>query len=398
MPRWSELKGLLSFRGPAFGREAKLARAATIWDLREMGRRRTPRSVFDYVDGAAEAETTMNRSREDFASIEFRPSVLRDVSAVDPSTTVLGTASPYPFGLAPTGFTRMMHHEGEVGVARAAGRHGLIYSLSTLGTTSTTTLGKAAPDTTKWFQLYLPKDRGLASELLAGARDAGFTAVALTVDTAVPGIRLRDVRNGLTFPPALTFRTLAGMATHPRWWFNVLTTEPLEFVTFAGQARSMPELLNSLWDPTLSTADLEWVRSEWDLPLIIKGIQRSDDAGLVFDLGADAVIVSNHGGRQLDRSTTTLRLLPEIVEAHGSRGEICMDGGVTSGADIVAAIALGASFVMVGRAYLYGLMAGGEAGVDRALTILETEVKRTMQLLGAATIKDLHQGMVSLRN
>lgn len=398
MPRWSELKGLISLRRPAFGRDARLARAVTIWDLREMGRRRTPRAVFDYVDGAAEGEITMARSREDFANLEFSPSVLRDVASVDTTTKVLGAESAYPFGLAPTGFTRMMHHEGEVGAARAAGRHGLVYTLSTLGTTSTTALGEQATETNKWFQLYLPDDRGLARDLLTEARAAGFSALALTVDTPVPGIRLRDHRNGLAFPPALTPRTLAGMARHPRWWFNVLSHEPLGFASFGSHAGSMPELLNSLWDPSLDTADLEWVRSEWDLPLVIKGIQRAEDAGIAFELGADAVIVSNHGGRQLDRSTTSLRLLPGVVAAHGDKGEIFMDGGITSGADVVAAIALGASHCFVGRSYLYGLMAGGEAGVDRALTILETEVRRTMQLLGAASVADLHPGMVGLRS
>ncbi len=377
------------------GSAGRLARAATIWDLREMGRKRTPRAVFDYVDGAAEAEISLRRSREAFDEVEFHPSVLRDVATVDTSTTVLGRHSALPFGLAPTGFTKMMHHAGESAVAKAAGDAGIVFALSTLGTTSARDLAVAAPETNRWFQLYLPKDRGIASELVAGAVESGSSALVVTVDTVVPGIRLRDARNGLSFPPALTLRTLGGMAVHPKWWYRMLTGDPLNFSSLQGFEGSLPEILAQIWDPSLSLADLEWVRGRWDGPLVIKGIQRVDDVAFAFDIGADAVILSNHGGRQLDRSVVPLRILREAVETHGDRGEIYIDGGITNGADVVACIALGAKLCFVGRAYLYGLMAGGQAGVERAIEILTEDVVRTMRLLGAASVSDLRPDMVT---
>ncbi len=377
------------------GRAGRLARAATIDDLREMGRRRTPKAVFDYADGAAEAELSMRRARDAFADIVFHPSVLRDVATVDTSTTVLGREAALPFGLAPTGFTRMMHHSGEPAVARAAGDAGIVHVLSTLGTTSARELAVAAPETNRWFQLYLPKDRGIATDLVAGAAESGSSALVLTVDTVVPGLRLRDVRNGLTFPPALTLRTLGGMAVHPAWWYRMLTGDPLRFAALQGLEGSLPEILAKMWDPSLSLDDVEWVRGQWDGPLVIKGVQRVDDVGLAFDIGADAVILSNHGGRQLDRAVVPLRIVGDAVEAHGDRGEIYIDGGITNGADAVACLALGARFCFVGRAYLYGLMAGGQAGVARTIQILADDVRRTMRLLGASSVRDLGPHMVS---
>lgn len=391
--RW--LRSLISLRRPSFGRQARLARAATVLDLRELGRRTTPRAVFDYVDGAAEAEISLRRSREAYSEVVFYPSVLRDVAEVDTATTVLGRRNTLPFGLAPTGFTRMMHHSGETAVARAAGEAGIVYTLSTLGTTSAVDLAGATPDTNRWFQLYLPKDRGIGKALVDAAAEAGSSALLLTVDTVVPGVRLRDVRNGLTFPPALSLRTLGGMAVHPAWWYRMLTTDPLAFASLQGFEGSLPEILAKIWDPSLSLADVEWVRERWTGPLVIKGIQRVEDVGLAFDLGADAVILSNHGGRQLDRSVVPLRILREAVESQGERGEIYIDGGIMSGADVVACIALGARLCFVGRAYLYGLMAGGQAGVARAIEILAEDVVRTMRLLGASSLSDLRPDMVS---
>ena len=337
----------------------------------------------------------MSRSRETFAQLEFHPWILRDVATVDTSTTILDKHSALPFGLAPTGFTRMMHHTGEPAVARAAGKAGIVHALSTLGTTSARDLAVAAPETNRWFQLYLPKDRGIASELLAGAVESGSSALVVTVDTVVPGVRLRDVRNGLSFPPALSLRTLGGMAIHPKWWFRMLTGDPLNFASLQGLEGSLPEILAKIWDPSLSLADIEWVRQQWTGPLVIKGIQRVDDVKFAFDLGADAVILSNHGGRQLDRAVAPIRILREAVESQGDRGEIYIDGGITNGADVVACVALGARLCFVGRAYLYGLMAGGQAGVERAIEILAADVVRTMRLLGATSLADLRPDMVS---
>jgi L-lactate dehydrogenase (cytochrome) len=356
-----------------------------------------PRAVFDYVDGAAETETSLRRSRDGFLRVEFVPRVLRDVSTVDPSTTILGRPAALPLVFAPTGFTRLMHHDGELAVARVAGRLGIPYALSTLGTTSPEDVAAAAPDTDKWFQLYLWNDRDAGIELVRRARAAGFTALVLTVDTPVAGARLRDVRNGFTIPPTLSVRTLVDIGLHPGWWFNKLTTDPLRFAVFTETQGTVADLINRVFDPTVTIADLDWVREVFDGPIVIKGIQTVEDALAVVDAGADAVVISNHGGRQLDRAPTPLEQLPAIVEAVGDRTEIYIDGGVLSGADVVAAVAMGARAVLVGRAYLYGLMAGGERGVARVGELVRREMIRTMQLLGVCRVADLRSDRVRLR-
>jgi L-lactate dehydrogenase (cytochrome) len=397
-PRWRDVKPYL--RTAPVQRSAverRLAGAATIWDLRSVARRRVPRAVFDYVDGAAESETSLRRSREAFARVEFVPSVLRDVSAVDLSTTILGRPAALPLVLAPTGFTRLMNHEGEAAVARVAGRLGIPYALSTLGTTSPEDLAAAAPETDRWFQLYLWNDRDAGIELVRRARAAGFTALVLTVDVPVAGARLRDVHNGFTIPPTLSVRTLLDIARHPGWWFNLLTTEPLRFAAFSETQGTVADLINRVFDPTITIADLGWLRDEWTGPIVIKGIQTVDDAKRVVDAGADAIVVSNHGGRQLDRAATPIEQLPAIAAAVGDRAEVFVDGGVLSGADIVAGVALGARAVLVGRAYLYGLMAGGERGVQRSADLLRTEALRTMRLLGVTGVDGLGPERVRFR-
>lgn len=394
MPRWEEIKPLVKLQAPGFGPEARLASAASIWDLRKIAKRRTPRAPFDYTDGAAEEEIALRRSREAYRRVEFNPAVLRDVSAVDGSTTLLGTPSRLPLALAPTGFTRMMQHEGEAAVARAADRAGIIYALSTLGTTSPEDVATAAPAGDRWFQLYLFNDRGLGKELLQRAADSGYRAVILTVDAAIAGARLRDVRNGLTIPPSLTFKTLLDMALHPSWWFNLLTTEPLEFATFRTFDGTVAELITQMFDPTLNWTDVTWLKDHWEGPIVVKGIQSVEDAVRAADYGADAVVVSNHGGRQLDRAPTTFELLPHVVDAVGDRIEVYVDGGIMDGADVVAAVAQGATAAFVGRAYLYGLMAGGEHGVDRALQMFSEGITRTMQLLGVTSLKELNRSHI----
>ncbi len=390
IPRWSELRPLLRAKPLQLDPTARRLEAAlNIADLRRVARRRTPKSVFDYTDGAAEGEVSLQRSRQLFADLELRPQILQDVSSLDTSTTVLGRASAQPFAFAPTGFTRLMHHEGERAVVRVAERVGIPYALSTMGTTSIEDVAAAAPEARKWFQLYVWRDRGAGEELMARAKAAGYEALILTVDVPVAGARLRDRRNGFSIPPALTLRTVADTATHPTWWMNMLTTEPLRFASLDGWDGTIAELIDQLFDPAMTIEDLEWVRSCWDGPLIIKGIQTMEDARLVTEAGADAIVLSNHGGRQLDRAPVPLRLLPDVVEAVGDQTEVWVDTGVTCGADIVAAVALGARAVLVGRAYLYGLMAGGERGVQRAADILTGEVWRTMALLGTRSISDL---------
>jgi L-lactate dehydrogenase (cytochrome) len=399
LPRWHELRPYLR-TGPMrlSAVERRLASAATVWDLRSLARRHVPRAVFDYVDGAAESEISVRRSRDAFARVEFVPSVLTDVSAVDTSTTILGRRSAMPLVFAPTGFTRLMHHDGEPAVARVAGELGIPYALSTLGTTSPEDVAAAAPDTDMWFQLYLWNDREAGVELVRRAQAAGFTTLILTVDTPVAGARLRDVHNGFTIPPTLSARTVLDMAMHPGWWFNKLTTEPLRFAVFSETQGTVADLINRVFDPTITIADLGWLRDEWDGPIVIKGIQTVADARAVVDAGMDAVVISNHGGRQLDRAPIPLEQLPAIAEAIGHKAEVYIDGGVLNGADVVAAVARGARAVLVGRAYLYGLMAGGERGVARAGELIQQELVRTMRLLGVASVPDLKPERALLRD
>ncbi|MEI8057452.1 MAG: alpha-hydroxy acid oxidase [Actinomycetes bacterium] len=393
-PRWSDLKPYIGLRAPFSGPSA-VESAATIADLRHIARRRTPTAVFDYVDGAAGAELSLNRSREAYGRIEFRPHVLRDVVDIDTSRQVLGETWRLPFGFGPTGFTRMMHHEGEPAVAQVAGEFGIPYTLSTLGTTSAEDLAAAAPDTRKWFQLYLLKEKQSRADLVRRVADSGYEAIMLTVDTVVAGSRLRDVRNGLTIPPQLTARTLAGLARYPRWWGNVLSTPPLEFASLRTTDGTVADLINNVFDPSVTMADVRWLREHWSGPLIIKGVQNVDDAMMLAHEGVDGILLSNHGGRQLDRSVVPLELLPEVRQAVGSEINIFVDGGVMSGADIVAAVAFGATGVFVGRAYLYGIMAGGEAGVRRVAQILQTEIEQTMRLMGVQRLEDITPDMVS---
>lgn len=350
---------------------------------------RAPRAVFDYVDGAAETETSLRRARQAYRDVEFQPRVLRNVADVDLSRSILGSRAAMPLVLAPTGFTRMMHTAGEPAVARAARDHGVPYALSTMGTTSPEDLQASAPDTRRWFQLYVWQDRDATEQLLERARRSGYEALVLTVDTPVAGARLRDVRNGLTIPPKLTLRTLGDMALHPMWWVDLLTTEPLEFATLSHFDGTVAELAARMFDPSVTWTDLGWLRERWDGPLIIKGVQTVEDARVVADHGGDALVLSNHGGRQLDRAPTPLRQLPEVVAALGDQVEVYVDGGTLSGADVVAAVATGARAVLVGRIYLYGLMAAGEAGVRHALSIVRDEMTRTLQLMGVASVDDL---------
>ncbi len=397
-PRWSELKPLLRPRSvPLDATERRLAGVASISDLRLLASRRAPRAVFDYTDGAAGEEISLRRSREAYARVEFQPQVLQDVSAVDTSTMILGRPAALPLVFAPTGFTRLMHTDGEPAVARVAARTGIPYALSTMGTTSVEQLAAAAPDCRRWFQLYLWRDRAASHDLVVRARESGYQALVLTVDTPVAGARLRDVRNGLTIPPSLSARTLAEGALHPGWWFDLLTTEPLEFASLNRFEGTVADLVGQMFDPSATIADVSWLRSVWDGPLVIKGIQTVADARVVVDAGADAVVVSNHGGRQLDRAPTPLEVLPAVVDAVGDRAEVYVDGGILSGSDVVAAVACGARAALVGRAYLYGLMAGGERGVQRTADILREELAGTLALMGVARVSDLRRDHVRLR-
>ena len=396
LPRRRDLAPLLQFKKPVWSaRERRLASALTIEDLRRVAARRTPRAAFDYTDGAAEGEVSLRRARQAFADVELHPSVLRDVSSVDTSREVLGRRAALPFGIAPTGFTRMMHTEGEVAGATAAAAAGIPFALSTMGTTSIEDVAAAAPGGRHWFQLYMWKDRDRSMALVERAARAGYDTLLVTVDVPVAGARRRDVRNGMTIPPTLTPRTVANAIPRPRWWFDLLTTEPLAFASLDSWSGTVAELLDTMFDPTVTWEDLAWIKDQWPGAVVVKGVQSVADAARCAEAGVDAVLLSNHGGRQLDRAPVPFHLLPDVVAEVGDALEVHVDTGIMSGQDVVAAVAHGATFTLVGRAYLYGLMAGGRAGVDRTIEILRSEVERTMRLLGVRTLDELEPGHVT---
>ena len=396
------LRAVMRFRPIELDRvKRRLARAASVEDLRTIARRRLPRGVFDYIDGAAEDEITLAANSDAYRRIRFRPRVLRDVREVDPSTTLLGRPLPMPLVLAPTGFTRIADPAGELAVARAAARAGLPYALSTLSTRSIEEVA-AVSTGPKWFQVYVWRDRGLVREMVERAAAAGYEALLLTVDTPVLGRRERDVRNGFTLPPQLGLGTILDGILHPEWTWDFVRAEPIRFANVVGRKVgdgaapvALAEYIGSQFDPGLSWRDVEWFRSIWRGPLVIKGIQTVADARLAADAGVAAVALSNHGGRQLDGAPAPLELVPAVAAAVGDRVEIICDGGVRRGSDVVKAVALGARACMAGRAYLYGLGAAGERGVDHVLRLLATDMRRTMALVGCRTIAELSTDYVS---
>lgn len=390
VPRIGDLAPLIRFRRPRLNRTARRLEAAlTVEDLRLLAKRRTPRASFDYADGAAEDEISMERARQAFRDIEFHPAILRDVSTVDTSCEVLGAPVALPFAIAPTGFTRLMHTAGELAGARAAETAGIPFSLSTLGTASIEDVAVAAPGARRWFQLYMWHDRDRSMALLRRAAEAGYDTLLATVDCPVAGARRRDSRNGMSIPPALTLRTVADAAVHPGWWFDLLTTEPLSFASLDRWSGTVAQYMDTMFDPSLTFDDLAWVKSQWPGRFVVKGIQSLADARAVVDRGVDGIVLSNHGGRQLDRAPVPFQLLPEVAREVGADTEILLDTGIMSGADIVAAIALGARCTLIGRAYLYGLMAGGQPGVRRVIDILAEQIRRTMRLLGVSELAEL---------
>jgi L-lactate dehydrogenase (cytochrome) len=400
------LRSVLRFRRLELDPVARrLARAASVADLRAIARRRLPRGVFDYIDGGAEDERTLAANSAAFATVTFRPRVLRDVGEVDPSTTVLGRRLPLPLALAPTGFTRIADSDGELAVARAAARAGLPYTLSTLSTRSIEEVAAASAGP-KWFQVYVWRDRGLVKEMIGRAATAGYEALVLTVDTAVLGRRERDVRRGFSLPPKIGLGTLVDGALHPGWTWRFLRSDPIRFANVEGSAGpsdgttavTLSDYVNTQFDPALSWRDVEWMRSEWHGPLVIKGIQTVEDARLAAKAGVEAIALSNHGGRQLDSAPAPLDLVAHVADAVGDRLEIICDGGVRRGSDIVKAVALGARACMAGRAYLYGLGAAGERGVDHVLGLLDADVRRTMALVGASSVAELGRELVDPRS
>ena len=400
-PRWKNIKPLLGWSLPKFPLpDRKLKHAVNLPEMRLLAKKRVPKAVFDYVDGGANDEISYKRSAQAFENVQFNARVLRDVSKIDLTTKIAGKESALPIIFAPTGYTRMMHYEGEPMVAQVCEENNLIYSLSTMGTTSSQEIGEQVPGVRRWFQLYLWRDRKQSLQFIYGAKDAGFEGLILTVDTAVGGIKWRDMRNGLTVPPKISLKTFFDMALKPKWWFNLLTTAPLEFATFRNFNKPLSEIAATVFDPAVTFPDVKWLRSVWKGKLIIKGVQSVADAKQLAKIGVDAIILSNHGGRQLDKSVVPLEILPEVRKAIGKKGkgtQIYIDGAVMSGADVLAAVALGADAVLIGRAYLYGAMAAGREGVQKVVDTLRFEMETAMKLMGARNIAELTPEFVTLR-
>jgi isopentenyl diphosphate isomerase/L-lactate dehydrogenase-like FMN-dependent dehydrogenase len=402
LPRWKNIKPLLGWGLPKSPfQDRKLNSVVNLAELRLLAKRRVPKAVFDYVDGGANDELAYARSQEIYSRVEFKARVLRDVSVIDLRTKILDKESALPIIFAPTGYTRMMHYQGEIMVAKVCDENNLIYSLSTMGTTSSKEVGEQVPKVRRWFQLYLWRNREQSLKFIEDAKAAGFEGLMLTVDTAVGGIKWRDMRNGLTVPPKIGLKTFLDMALKPKWWFNLLTTAPLEFATFRNFNKPLSEIAANVFDPAVTFEDVKWLRSVWQGKLIIKGIQTVLDAQELAKIGVDAIVLSNHGGRQLDRSVVPLELLPAVRTAIGPKGnspEIYIDGAVMSGADCLAAVALGADAVLIGRAYLYGAMAAGKNGVEKVVEILRFEMETALKLMGAKNLSELSPDFINIRS
>lgn len=398
----STFRSVVRFRKPTLDPvERRLRRCVSVEDYRRVARRRLPRGVFDYIDGAAEDERTLVNNVEAFGRYEFQPRVLRDVSNLDTTVSILGRPASMPLIIAPTGYTRIAHSQGELAVARAAARAGIPYSLSTMGTRSIEDIA-AVSASDKWFQIYTWRDRPLVEELVGRAKAAGYTAVWLTVDTAVLGRRERDVRRGFTLPPKIGPGTLIDGAIHPGWTLDFLRNEPIMFSNVVGRKEldgstpiSLAAKVAGHFDQSLSWNDIDWLRSIWDGPIVVKGIQTVADAKQAVAMGVQGIGLSNHGGRQLDDAPVPLELVAPVRDEVGEGVTIICDGGVRRGSDIVKAIALGADAVTVGRPYLYALGAAGERGVDQLLSFLHEGLVRTMSLVGARTIAEIDRSLVT---
>lgn len=396
------LRSVARFSRPTLSRSTRrLQRAANISDLRRIAKRRLPAGIFDYIDGAAEDEITMHRNSAAFSRYDFVPRVLRDVSDIDTSTSFLGQNLTYPIIFSPTGFTRIADSDGELAVARVAAQHQLPYCLSTLSTRSIEEVSAVSAGP-KWFQVYVWRDRELVKDMLARAQREGYEAIMLTVDTAVLGKRERDVRRGFTLPPTLGLGTILDGIMHPAWTWDFVRHDPITFANIStsskaatGTAVTLSDFISEQFDPALSWNDIAWFREHWNGPIILKGVQSVADAVQAQQMGVDAVALSNHGGRQLDSAPAPLDLLAPVSEATGGTLPLICDGGIRRGSDIIKAIALGASVCTMGRTYLYGLGAAGEAGVEKALSLLTSDLERTMALCGVRSLAEITPELVA---
>jgi L-lactate dehydrogenase (cytochrome) len=382
---------------PLDAKSRRLGSCYDIADLRRVAQRRIPRPVFDYVDGAADEEIAVAANVAAFRSWRFLPRVLAGVAAADTSTAVFGSTLAVPMVLGPTGYTRMLHPDGEIGGARSAARHGLPYTLSTMATTGVEELRTGVADAGHsgsaelWFQLYLTRDRAQSYDLVDRAAANGYTALVVTVDTVVAGNRVRDLRNGLSIPPELTLATIASVAAKPSYWYRLLSGPELDYANFAGRPTTTIKKTAEFFDADLNWDDIAQLRDRWPGKLLLKGPVGPSDARRAVELGLDGVQLSNHGGRQLDRTVAPVDLIAPVRAAVGPSFTVLVDSGVRHGADVAIALALGADAAVLGRAYLYGLMVGGEAGVDRALDLLIGQFRSTMQFLGMTSVAELRK-------
>ena len=393
-----ELRTTLQFKPVSLNHnERVLARAYSIEDLRRAAQRALPRSVFDYVEGGSDEETTLRENRTALQSRQLHPRTLNDVSTVSIETTLFGRNIPAPIGFSPTGYTRRMHPDGEVAVARSAARHGIPYALSTVGTTTIEDVAATGLDQL-WMQIYLLKDRELTWALFDRAHAAGVEVLEFSIDTAIGARRLRDLRNGLTIPPSLSPATIIDIGLHPRYWTSMVRSPGLKFANLADPDKPGQTVadINAQFDSSLTWEDLAVIRSRWPGKLLIKGPVNAQDAQRAIDAGADGVHLSNHGGRQLDRCMPAIDLVAPVRAQLGAVQTIVVDSGIRHGMDVAIAIAEGADLVTVGRPYLYGLAAAGEEGVDTVYEILTAELRRTLQLLGCTSLADLRENAADL--
>lgn len=360
-------------------------------DLHRLAKRRTPKFAFDYVEGGAGTETAMRGNLAAFQRTRLQQRVLRGIGNASLATELFGQQFTMPIGIAPIGLTGLMRAEGEVAGVAAAERAGVPFTLSTMGTRSLEEVAEAGPGAAKWFQLYVRNGRELNLELMQRAKRLGFDTLVVTADTPVSGRRLRDMRNRLAMPPRLSIPTVIHSALHPAWTFDLLRNDAPTLANFERSEGTVQELVASMFDPGLAVEHLAWIRDAWDGAFIVKGVTSPEDARRLRDFGVDAVWVSNHGGRQLDRAVATINAIGPIREAVGDELPLLFDSGVRTGTDVATAIAAGADFVFIGRAYLYGLMAGGRAGVERALELLGLETLNAMQLLGVGSAAELRE-------
>jgi len=395
-----DMRKLVQLRGVSLdATQRRLGSCYDIADLRRAAKRRIPRPVFDYVDGAADEEIAVAANAAAFRAWRFLPRVLAGVASADTSAPLFGSSLPVPLLLGPSGYTRMLHPDGEIGAARSALRHGLPYTLSTMATTGIEELragvngldGLGGPDRSLWFQLYLTRDRVQAYDLVTRAADNGYWALVVTVDTVVSGNRVRDLRNGLSIPPALTLSTVASVASKPSYWYNLLTGPALDYANFAGGPQTTVMKTADLFDADLNWSDISQLRARWAGKLLLKGPLGPLDAARAVELGVDGIWLSNHGGRQLDRTLAPVDLIAPVRAAVGPSACVLVDSGIRHGADVVVALALGADAGVLGRAYLYGLMAGGSAGVDRAVDLIAEQFLKTMQFLGVTSVAELRK-------